>query len=88
MGFRDFLNESTRDYVNKRLKDTLRKEGMGFKVDKKTGFDKYLLDNDVSIINDGVGVSVKVNNKEVYYGDTPKLDYKKAIDTAYDAVYE
>lgn len=82
MNFREFITEgSVRDYVNDRLNFALKKEGFGKVVQQdKIGYTKFPFDYDLSIVNDGVGVEVKQGNKSLYYGDTPKLDYKKAIE--------
>lgn len=73
------LNESsTRDYVDNILPKALKKAGIPCKVSKKAGYTSYKC-GDYEIINDGVGIKVKENGKEVAYYSKPKLDYKKAV---------
>ena len=70
---------STRDYVDNILPKALKKAGIDSKVSKKAGYTSYKC-GDYEIVNDGVGIKVKENGKEVAYYSKPKLDYKKAIE--------
>lgn len=79
----DIVNEngSVKDYVDNVLIKSLKKEKIEPIVKKEVGYIKYIFDNGYSIVNDGVGIEVKdKSDKEIEYFDTPKLDYKKAID--------
>ena len=80
MNFKEYLEEgSTRDYVDNILPRSLKRAGIECKVSKKVGYTSYKC-GDFEIINDGVGIKVKENGKEIKYYSTPKLDYKKAVD--------
>lgn len=74
------MNESTtRDYVDNVMSTSLKRNGVVAKVTKKIGFTSYAV-GPWTIINDGVGIAVKKDGKEVEYFGTPKLDYKKAVE--------
>lgn len=78
MKFSEYLNESsTRQYVDKQLPKALKKAGVEFKTTEKLGYTSYKC-GDFEIINDGVGIKVKENGKEIKYYSKPKLDYKQA----------
>lgn len=77
--FREFIEEgSTREYVDNLMPKILKKEGIDFKVDKKTGYTSYKC-GDNEIINDGVGIKVKKGGEEIYYSNRPKLYMKDAV---------
>lgn len=80
MKFKDFLDEGpVKDYVNDKLESALRDAGIGFKLVNKMGYTEFSLPNSLSIVNDGVGISIQQNSKEMKYFDRPKLSYNEAI---------
>ena len=79
ISFKEHINESVRNSVDKLISGSLKKGGREFKVDKKLGYTSFLMPGGVSITSDGVGVSLKVDGKEVKYADRPKLGYKDII---------
>lgn len=85
MKFRELM-ESTTEYVDNRLTTLFKKQGLTPKIKKEIGYTKYSFENNVDIINDGVGISVKRKGKEIEYFDKPKMDYTKAIAKALDAI--
>ena len=72
---------STKEYVDKQLKMGLRSARAPevTSVDKKTGYTHYKFENGKEIVNDGVGITVKFDGKEIAYYDKPKLNYKNAL---------
>ena len=75
----ELTESSTRDYVDNIMPRALKKAGIDCKVSKKAGYTSYKC-GDYEIVNDGVGIKVKENGKEVAYYSKPKLDYKKAVE--------
>jgi hypothetical protein len=75
----ELTEASTRDYVDNIMPRALKKAGIECKVSKKAGYTSYKY-GDYEIVNDGVGIKVKENGKEVAYYSKPKLDYKKAVE--------
>lgn len=75
------LNEANnvRSYVDNVIGKELKKQGVFAKVSNKIGFTSYSVGK-WTVINDGTAIIVKKDGKEVEYFNTPKLDYKKAIE--------
>jgi len=72
---------STKEYVDKQLKIGLRsgRAPEVESVEKKAGYTHYKFENGKEIVNDGVGITVKFDGKEIAYYDKPKLNYKSAL---------
>jgi len=73
------IEESTQDYVNNVLPKALKKAGINCRPVRKAGYTSYDCGNGYEIVNDGVGIKVKKDGKEVDYYSKPRLDYKKAV---------
>ena len=73
-------NENTQDYVNDHLSRALRQVGINCKVVEKAGYTSYDCGNGYVIVNDGAGIAVKKDGKEVDYISQPRLDYGKAVE--------
>ena len=76
-------DNSVRDYVDNRLEKEFKKNG--FKLPEngptvKIGYTVWPFMNDYEVINDGVGIKIKKDGKEVKYFDNPKLSYKDAVE--------
>ena len=83
--FSEFIVEvsSPREYVDARLKNAFKKSNFSDKVSgpvTKQGYSLWKIDNSFEVINDGVGIKLKKDGKEIRYFDKPKLDYKKVIE--------
>jgi hypothetical protein len=79
--FKELFTESSwRDDIDKLIVKLLDRHSIQYKKDKKLGYTVYDLDNGLRVVNDGVGISIKKDGKEIFYGDTLKMDYKKILD--------
>jgi len=83
------INESAgsagtqRGYVKTTLMRYAKKVGISLNFDSKLGYDVYTLPQGTSIVSDGVGLKVlNTKGKEYVYYSTPKMDYKKALESA------
>lgn len=85
--FKEFLNESEPSMVETLLDRALRREGLGYKVEKKIGFTKYTIKGtDYSIVYDKSNILVYKSKKEIELFDRPKMDYKKAVALVADKI--
>ena len=87
----DKLDEasSVQDYVNDRLESELRKDGFNLPKNgptKKMGYSVWSFMDGYEIVNDGVGIKIKKDGKEVKYFDKPKLSYKDAVEFLSNAI--
>lgn len=75
-------NDSVRDYVDKRLESLFKKEGFSLPKNGPTvkiGYTLWPFADGYEVVNDGVGIKVKKDGKELMYFDNPKLNYNKAV---------
>jgi len=81
----DELDEtvSVQDYVDNRLATEFKKNGFNLTKNsftKKMGYSVWSLEDNYEVINDGVGIKIKKDGKEIEYFDKPKLSYKDAVE--------
>lgn len=76
-------NDSVRDYIDKRLETSFKKQGFNLPKNGPTvkiGYTLWPFTDGYEVVNDGVGIKVKKDGKELEYFDNPKLNYNKAVD--------
>jgi len=71
---------NTQVVINHLLPKALRQAGIDCKVVKKIGYTSYNCGNGYEIVNNGVGITVKKDGKEVSYIDQPRLNYRQAVE--------